>query len=58
MDAEDYPVTFVDYTFRLETDGSILFDQELSPNQLRVSEGDKFEVVIIPNAGIVFRKVK
>ena len=52
----DQPITFVDYTFKLETDGSILFDQELKSHQLGVTNGDKFEVVVIPEVGIVFRK--
>lgn len=32
-------------------------DAELSPDTLQVQTGDKFEVVVVPGVGIVFKKL-
>jgi hypothetical protein len=32
-------------------------DGELTPDQLQVKTGDKFEVVIVPTVGIVLKKI-
>lgn len=46
---------FVDYTFSLVGD-NILMDAELTPQHIKVKDGDKFEVVINNNQ-ILFRKI-
>ena len=56
-DSDELPVTFLDYTFTLGKDGSIVFDSELRPDQLRVQQGDKFEVVFVPG-NVVFKKIE
>ena len=48
---------FVDYSFSLSTSGDIYMDSELSPDQLQVETGDKFEVVVVPGVGVVFKKI-
>ena len=49
---------FVDYTFALASTGDIVMDEELTPDQLGVKAGDKFEVVLVPGIGIVFKKIE
>ena len=51
------PTYFVDYNFKLGADGSIFFDEELEPDQLGVQTGDKFEVILAPGVGIIFKKL-
>jgi hypothetical protein len=51
------PTYFVDYNFKLGADGSIFFDEELEPDQLGVKTGDKFEVILAPGVGIIFKKL-
>ncbi len=46
---------FVDYTFSLIGE-NILMDDELTPEHIKVKDGDKFEVVI-KNNQILFRKI-
>ena len=46
---------FVDYTFSL-VGNNILMDDELTPEHIKVKDGDKFEVVI-KNNQILFRKI-
>jgi len=46
---------FVDYVFSLVGD-NILMDAELTPQHIKVKDGDKFEVVINNNQ-ILFRKI-
>jgi hypothetical protein len=48
-------VLFVDYTFSL-VGNNILMDDELTPEHIKVKDGDKFEVVINNNR-ILFRKM-
>ena len=47
---------FIDYTFDLMSNGDIVFDTELKPEQLKVENGDKFEIVLVDGA-IVLRKL-
>ncbi len=47
---------FVDYTFSLIGE-NILMDDELTPEHIKVKEGDKFEVVLKNNNQILFRKI-
>ena len=47
---------FLDYTFDLMSNGDIVFDAELKPEQLKVENGDKFEVVLVDGA-IVLKKL-
>ncbi len=47
---------FMDYTFTVSSLGDIVFDEELDPKALNVKTGDKFEAVIVPAVGLVFRK--
>ena len=56
-DSDELPVTFLDYVFSLTKDGSIVFDSELRPDQLRVQQGDRFEVVFAPGS-VVFKKIE
>ena len=61
MNYTDYwlpPMRFVDYTFALTSTGDIVMDEELTPDQLGVKAGDKFEVVLVPGIGIVFKKIE
>ena len=50
-------VRFVDYTFAITSEGNIVMDSELMPEQIQVKAGDKFEVVLAPGIGIVFKKI-
>jgi hypothetical protein len=52
------PVKFIDYWFSLTSDGSIVLDEELTPDVLNVKQGDQFEVVIVPGIGVVLKKIK
>ena len=57
MTPSPIPTFFVDYNFKLGPDGSIFFDEELTPELLGVSSGDKFEVILAPGVGIIFKKI-
>ena len=46
---------YVDYTFRTAYDGSIILDEELKAESLRVKDGDTF-VVHIVNGQIILEK--
>jgi formylmethanofuran dehydrogenase subunit D len=46
---------YVDYTFRTAFDGSIIMDEELKADSLRVKEGDIF-VVSIVDGQIILKK--
>lgn len=48
-------MVFVDYVFDLLPSGTILFDPELKPSDINVSEGDEFVVKIV-NERVVFVK--
>ena len=45
-DLQKFPTTFLDYKFTLTEDNSIIFDDELRPEHLRVQHGDRFEVIV------------
>jgi len=47
---------FVDYFFTLLPDGSIMMDEELTPEQIKIKEGDSFNVVIKDNR-VTLRKI-
>ena len=49
---------FVDYTFDLLENGTIIMDKELTPQKLGVKEGDKYIVSVTFDQRIVFQKVK
>jgi len=44
--ANQYPLTFIDYTFVVLSPGVIVFDEEMKADQLCVKDGDTFKVVI------------
>jgi len=48
---------FMDYTFSVMSNGDIYMDNELDPAALNVKTGDKFEAVIVPTVGLIFRKI-
>lgn len=48
--------TFVDYYFRLTDNGDIIFDDDLTSDNIHVSPGDKFEVMLVDGV-IVFKKI-
>ena len=48
---------FLDYTFDLMSNGDIVLDAELKPEQLKVENGDKFEVVLVEGV-IVLKKIQ
>ncbi len=48
---------FSGYIIRLASDGSIFFDDEISPELLRVENGDKFEVMLVEGV-ICLRKLR
>jgi hypothetical protein len=48
---------FVDYTFELKPDGSLLMDKELSVESMQLKNGDKFVVHIRFDGRIIFQKV-
>jgi len=48
---------FVDYTFTLLPDGSILFDSELSMDKINATSGDRFVAKELPSGQICFRKL-
>ena len=51
-------VRFVDYTFAVTSEGNIIMDSELTPEQIHVKAGDKFEVVLAPGIGIILKKIE
>jgi hypothetical protein len=51
-------MTFLDYWFTLTSGGDIIMDKELTPELLNVEQGDRFEVVIVPDTGVVLKKIK
>ena len=46
---------FADYTFDVIQNGTIIFDEEIKPSDLYLSEGDEY-VVEIRNDRVVFKK--
>ena len=48
---------FGDYTFTLMPSGNLVLDDQLRAHQLRVTTGDRFEVVITPDGVIILKKV-
>lgn len=48
---------FHGYDLRLTTDGSIFFDEELTPAMLRVEDGDKFEIIFVDGL-VCLRKIR
>jgi hypothetical protein len=57
MENNQYPLTFIDYTFMVPSPGVIMFDEEVNPDHLCVRDGDKFEVSI-KNGRITFRGIE
>lgn len=49
---------FVDYTFDLLDNGTIIMDSELKPESLNVKNGDNYVVNVTWDNRIVFQKVK
>lgn len=49
------PILFVDYTFSVLHDGSIKMDSELTPEQLRVKNGDIY-LCYVTSGSIFLRK--
>ena len=47
---------FVDYTFFLLVDGSISFDEEIKPEQLHITDGDRFVASVI-DGKVLLKKV-
>lgn len=47
---------FFDYHFTVLPDGSIMFDEELTADQMNVKPGDGFMVFVKPNGKVVLRK--
>lgn len=48
---------FVEYVFELHPNGSIAFDKELKPEQIRVEDNDEFVVKIVEDRIILAKKV-
>jgi hypothetical protein len=44
-----FPITFVDYNIIVPSEGVIIFDAELNPNNMHVKNGDMFEAVVKDN---------
>ena len=47
---------FADYYFSVSPDGSIIFDEELTADQMNVKPGDGFMAFVNPNGKVVLRK--
>ena len=47
---------FADYYFSVLPDGSIIFDDELTADQMNVKPGDGFMAFVKPNGKVVLRK--
>jgi len=47
---------FADYYFSVLPDGSIIFDDELTADQMNVKPGDGFMAFVNPNGKVVLRK--
>ena len=47
---------FFDYHFTVLPDGSIMFDEELTADQMNVNPGDGFMAFVKPNGKVVLRK--
>ena len=47
---------FLDYTFFLLVDGSISFDEEIKPEQLHITDGDRFIASVI-DGKVLLKKV-
>jgi len=48
---------FADYYFSVLPDGSIIFDDELTADQMNVKPGDGFMAFVNPNGKVVLRKL-
>jgi hypothetical protein len=48
---------FLDYIIELTPSGEIILDRELTPDLLNVEQGDLFEAIIVPDVGVVLKKV-
>lgn len=48
---------FIDYTFELLPDGSIIMDPEIDLHRLEMEEGDRFIVCKTHNGRVMLRKV-
>lgn len=48
---------FADYLFELLDNGTILMDEELTPESLNVKTGDRFVIRVTEQNRIVFQKV-
>jgi hypothetical protein len=49
---------FVDYTFDVLENGTIIMDPELKADKLHIKNGDKYVVNVTFDGRIVFQKVK
>lgn len=49
---------FVDYTFDLLENGTIIMDKELTADKMKLKDGDKYVVNTTFDGRIVFQKVK
>ena len=47
---------FFDYHFTVLPDGSIMFDEELTSDQLNINPGDGFMAFVDPTGKVVLRK--
>ena len=47
---------FIDYTFFLLVDGSISLDEEIKPEQLNITDGDRF-IASVRDGKIMLKKV-
>jgi len=47
---------FADYYFSVLPDGSIIFDDDLTADQMNVKPGDGFMAFVNPNGKVVLRK--
>jgi hypothetical protein len=56
MEANQYPITFIDYTIMVPAPGIIIFDAEMNPDHLCVKDGDIFEA-IVKDGKIMFRGI-
>ena len=49
---------FVDYTFDLLENGTIIMDKELTANKLNLKNGDKYVANVTFDGRIVFQKLR
>ncbi len=58
MTQDEIKMFFIDYVFELIDNDTIIMDEELTADHLRVKDGDKFVVQVTSDGRVILKKVK